>query len=334
MQWTQFLLSYQLMINNIHPTETIPGAIVASVSKSSPNYWYSWTRDSALTMDVLTQVQDFLKKNHVPELSSIKNLTFLDTKFNEYVDFSILNQQTVTKSKEIDDSNFGEPKFNVDGTAFNGPWGRPQNDGPALRSFSIIKYLSFTKRKSDWYTSDFSSVIKADCEYVSKKLNSASYDLWEEVLGKHFYNSVIYDKALQACIEIAEKEGDSGAATYYKHQTLIAQNNIKKHLKNNTVLQTIEKQKGLKKTSNLDIATILAVLHSNCTSQDVIYASHPAIQNTLAKLKVAFFDVYPLNHKKDKIEEAIKLNLGSAFGRYPEDIYDGVGLSQGNLFLI
>jgi len=28
----------------------------------------------------------------------------------------------------------GEPKYQVDGTRFNGAWGRPQRDGPALRA--------------------------------------------------------------------------------------------------------------------------------------------------------------------------------------------------------
>ena len=33
----------------------------------------------------------------------------------------------------------GEPKYQVDGTRFNGAWGRPQRDGPALRA--IVRYL-------------------------------------------------------------------------------------------------------------------------------------------------------------------------------------------------
>lgn len=37
----------------------------------------------------------------------------------------------------------GEPKFNVDGTKFNGNWGRPQRDGPALRSIAIITYSNY-----------------------------------------------------------------------------------------------------------------------------------------------------------------------------------------------
>ena len=38
-------------------------------------------------------------------------------------------------------SGLGEPKINIDCTPFNGEWGRPQNDGPALRGIMMIKII-------------------------------------------------------------------------------------------------------------------------------------------------------------------------------------------------
>jgi glucoamylase len=37
-------------------------------------------------------------------------------------------------------AGLGEPKYNVDGTRYNGNWGRPQRDGPALRAIVMITY--------------------------------------------------------------------------------------------------------------------------------------------------------------------------------------------------
>lgn len=34
----------------------------------------------------------------------------------------------------------GEAKYLVDGSRFNGAWGRPQRDGPALRAITLITY--------------------------------------------------------------------------------------------------------------------------------------------------------------------------------------------------
>jgi glucoamylase len=38
-----------------------------------------------------------------------------------------------------------EPKYQVDGTRFNGAWGRPQRDGPALRAIALMTF-------SNWLT--------------------------------------------------------------------------------------------------------------------------------------------------------------------------------------
>jgi glucoamylase len=37
----------------------------------------------------------------------------------------------------------GEPKFQVDGTRFNGAWGRPQRDGPALRAIALMTFSNW-----------------------------------------------------------------------------------------------------------------------------------------------------------------------------------------------
>ncbi len=321
------------MIDNISPQGTARGAIVASTSKQAPDYWYSWVRDSALTMDVLTLVQSFIKEH--PEFENderLQKLAAIQTGnehrafFEDYAAFSVKNQYTDTPSKQLD-SNLGEPKFNVDGSSYNGPWGRPQNDGPALRSMAFIAYLeeSESTANTDWYSSNKESMIKMDCEYVSKKWNSPSFDLWEEVLGKHFYNAVVYVKALQRCAEMAMEKQDEGAARYYLKIKQEAEGNVKKHFRNGFVEQTLEKERGFPKPSNLDIATILALLHTNMTPNDVIYMSHPKVQATLVKLEDRFRNIYPINSKND---------LGTAYGRYPEDTYDGIGNSQGNFLLM
>jgi glucoamylase len=41
----------------------------------------------------------------------------------------------------------GEPKFLVDGARFNGAWGRPQRDGPALRAVALMTYSNWLIKK-------------------------------------------------------------------------------------------------------------------------------------------------------------------------------------------
>lgn len=43
-------IAWKALLRNVFPDGTKPGTVVASPSTSEPNYWYQWTRDSALVM--------------------------------------------------------------------------------------------------------------------------------------------------------------------------------------------------------------------------------------------------------------------------------------------
>ena len=46
----QSRISLNNLLANVHPKGTAPGCVVASPSKYKPDYWYQWTRDSALVL--------------------------------------------------------------------------------------------------------------------------------------------------------------------------------------------------------------------------------------------------------------------------------------------
>lgn len=49
--------------------------------------------------------------------------------------------QTVSNpSGDLFSGGLGEPKFHVDESAYQGDWGRPQRDGPALRATALISF--------------------------------------------------------------------------------------------------------------------------------------------------------------------------------------------------
>ena len=49
-------------------------------------------------------------------------------------------------------SGLGEPKYNINCTAFNGSWGRPQNDGPALRGIILFQLIDMIYYKYDLHS--------------------------------------------------------------------------------------------------------------------------------------------------------------------------------------
>lgn len=58
----------------------------------------------------------------------------------EYIDAQAYLQTVSNPSGTLSTGGLGEPKFNVDKTAFTGSWGRPQRDGPALRATALISF--------------------------------------------------------------------------------------------------------------------------------------------------------------------------------------------------
>lgn len=62
------------------------------------------------------------------------------TVIEEYISAQAYIQTLSSPSGDLSSGGLGEPKFNVDETAFTGSWGRPQRDGPALRATALISF--------------------------------------------------------------------------------------------------------------------------------------------------------------------------------------------------
>ena len=103
-------------------TTTNLGIIIASPSDDPP-YKYHWIRDSALVMRTIVDMYDVTKDPIY--FQSIIN----------YIENESKIQQLETKT------GLGEPKYNINCSPYNGPWGRPQNDGPALRGIILFQLI-------------------------------------------------------------------------------------------------------------------------------------------------------------------------------------------------
>ena len=109
-------------------------------------------------------------------------------------------QQTSNPSGSVSTGGLGEPKFNIDGTAFTGPWGRPQRgrylnnpthkvtsmptvpascpDGPALRSTALITYANWLLANGNgtsYVQQTLWPSIKLDLDYVQNNWNQSTY---------------------------------------------------------------------------------------------------------------------------------------------------------------
>src|SRR5436190_6681000 len=126
------IIQQHLLSNIVTPKQTlikmdqgkaihaIPGAVLASPSNKGENfsqdYQFHWMRDAAITMqEVLYLYQHATgnEKNHLHDY------------LVNYIAFETKAQQQLSSDGE---ETVGQPKFNIDGTIWEGKWQRPQND--------------------------------------------------------------------------------------------------------------------------------------------------------------------------------------------------------------
>ncbi|MHC4774400.1 MAG: glycoside hydrolase family 15 protein [Planctomycetota bacterium] len=312
----------QRMLRNISPPGTRRGAVIASPSRDKPPYYYCWVRDGALVMDAVLSL--YARATDPQEKSLYR------TKLEEYVEFSRFTQTTPGKPTDL-----GEPKFHVDGTAFTAPWGRPQNDGPALRAITLIRFAHHLLDAGDeayvlenLYSAVLppQSVIKADLEYVSHHWRDPCFDYWEEERATHFATRMAQRRALLDGAELAQRLNDPKAAPWYRQQAAFIGAELELHwdVDARYLRQSIIHVGGYDyKTSGLDVAVILGALHANVPGRS-FSVSDDFMLATAVRLKQAFAGLYPINDPR-------RGTPGLAIGRYPEDCYNGyTTTAQGN----
>ncbi|KTD67774.1 glucan 1,4-alpha-glucosidase [Legionella steelei] len=288
------------------------GAIVAAPSKQNPDYYYDWIRDSAIAMSL---IETWYESSHA--FGYKKHL------FN-YVSWTqkLQHQDDPLPGQDI----LGEPKFYVDGYPFDGSWGRPQNDGPALRASVLIRFAQQLLDdneteyvKTNLYNNNLDpyamGVIKMDLEYTAHHWSEKNFDLWEEVLGHHFFTAMVQQKALYDGAMLARRLNDNKAAVYYEQQAEMINDRLKQHLDltHKTIQATLLPHPGPQKTLELDSAVILGIL-LNPQENSVLSPNSSYTQNTVRALYEQFNSMFPIN--KNHAGEIL-------FGRYPGDTYDG-----------
>ena len=310
-------IALQKMEANISPAGAAPGAVAASPSHHDPDYFYHWRRDAALTMqEVVTlyaQASDAGEKARY-----FKMLT-------DYASFVRKTQAASTLT------GLGEPKFNMDGTPFNGPWGRPQDDAPAEEASTLIYFASVVLKDGNKALArelygDFAGGAKGDLEYVSHHWGQTSFDVWEEVKARHFDTETAQRVSLLEGAWLASQLKDDGAPQWYRAQAAQLETEMGRHWdpEKGYIVSALDQDAGLQgKTSGLDSAVILAAIHRRPIDDQIMSAADARAFSVTDKRVLATAQAL-----KDKFKAEYAINgrsgePGVAIGRYPEDSYFG-----------
>ncbi|KAF4979540.1 hypothetical protein FZEAL_4308 [Fusarium zealandicum] len=288
-----------------HSKNVYPGVVIASPDTQDPDYFYTWTRDAALVF------------KYVVERFTYQYDAGLQKLIQQYIASQAKLQGISNPSGSLSDgAGLGEPKFNVDLSAYTGSWGRPQRDGPPLRATAMITYANWLIKNG--YSSTASEIIwpivRNDLNYVAQYWNQTGFDLWEEVRGSSFFTTAAQYRALVEGSALAKSLGKSGDS----YATIAPQALC--------FLQSFWISSGKYVDSNInvndgrtgkDANSILASIHNFDPSLGCDVATfQPCSDKALANHKsvVDSFRFYNIN-------KGIPQGTALAIGRYSEDSY-------------
>ncbi|KAJ8593011.1 glycoside hydrolase family 15 protein [Rhizopogon salebrosus TDB-379] len=293
--------------NGVKSSGAYPGVVIASPSTTNPNYLYTWVRDSSLVFKTL-----------VDQYTSGQDAS-LHSLIDDFVSAEANIQQVTNPSGTISTGGLGEPKFYINETAFTGSWGRPQRDGPALRSTAMITYANWlmANGNASYVTDSLWPIIKLDLDYVMNNWNETTFDLWEELDSSSFFTSAVQHRALRQGSALASATGQTSVVSGYNAQADSILCFLQSYWNPSPGYMTANTGGG---RSGKDSNTVLASIHTfdvNAGCDAVTF--QPCSDVALSNLKVyvdSFREIYNIN-------TGIPADDAVATGRYPEDVYQG-----------
>lgn len=312
----------QMLLNSISPVDIIKerprfgqvivpkrGSVVASPVLAAydpdPDYFFHWYRDSALVMDALRLLRS--------------ELAAADNHFQDFVRFSLdlgaLDGRTAPADWRAaampDFARFlrpgldgahgvaieAETRVNPDGTLDITDWPRPQNDGPALRALTLLRWGA---------EGDAAALLRRDLGFVLRHARQPCFDIWEEENGLHAYTLRVSAAALNEGGVWLLSRGDVKKAERCCAEAAVIETILDDFWMEELAHIRSRKVDGGAPEKLLDIAVILAANHARIAGER--YTA------TLARLEALFGASYPINQGRPA-------GWAPAMGRYAGDKY-------------
>lgn len=246
--------------------------------------------------------------------------TSLEKLIHQYITSQAKLQTVTNPSGSLSDgSGLGEPKFNINLTAYTGPWGRPQREGPAVRASALLAYGNhlIEQGQRDKAIQNVWPVVRNDLSYVGQYWNQTGFDLWEEVNATSFFTTAVQHKALVEGQAFAEALGQTCKGCTVAPALLC---HLQEYWNGTTIVSNFPTANDAQGRSGVDINSVLTSIHvfdpaARC--DDVTF--QPCSSRALSNHKVlvdSFRTIYGVNKGRTAGKAA-------AVGRYQEDVFMG-----------
>ena len=332
------------------------GSIVASPVLAAydpdPDYFFHWFRDSAVVIDALRLLRadgavteataldyfrDFVAFSlSLPDLDGRALVAVPAWRAGVRADF----QKFVRTDADLRGVHGGlvsaEARVNPDGSLDISNWARPQHDGPPLRLLAVLRWArEFTFDAP--LAVEVEKLLRADIAFTRGRWHIASFDIWEEEKGHHYYTLRVAAEALEEGARWLESGArgsqygarHSGDAGRGGHDDRSGDHEEARLCRADAqaILQRLDGywqadagyyrsrvlEDGASSKKELDIAVIFAAIHG--AGDQAEHSVHdPRMQSTLSRLEALFDAEYAINHNRPA-------GRGTAMGRYKGDVY-------------
>jgi len=258
------------------------------------SYYYHWERDGALSMGALLETAD--------------SFDSVQKDLEAYAGWVAKVQKD---ADPFDQSVLAEPKYFIpNATVFSGGWCRPQNDGPGLRSRTLIEYAEALDKAGGKSGQDLWKLIQTDLDWQAANWQAQGCDLWEEIRSDDFFwNRYTQRAALTIGAAYATKQGDSARATTYANAAKAVEATLGAHYDSGFIFETTARKK--------DSAVITALNHGDL-KDGMFSASGKEAAGTVQTLNELFCTAFAVNQADTKAGIP-----GILYGRYQGDNYAG-----------
>jgi len=311
----------------------VPGAVIASPVPAAydpdPDYFFHWYRDSAIVIDALRLLHT--GRQAPPEAPRL---------FGEFVRFSaglgsldgrrlasaspqwrarVTAQfvQYLRPDAELEhihgEAVWADTRVNPDGTLDISRWARPQNDGPALRALTLMRWLRAAPLEGSLERLCV-ALLREDLRFTRAHWREPCYDIWEEEQGLHYFTLRVAAQALQEGADWLEARAERAQAQGCRSDSQAILARLEDYwLPDRGHFRSRVLESGEPSAKELDIAVILAALQAG-DEATTHSARDPRMLATLDALDALFEADYPINHGRPP-------GRGPALGRYRGDRY-------------
>jgi len=308
------------------------GSVVASPVLAAydpdPDYFFHWYRDSAVVIDALrllfedgsvgpgalAQLSDFVRFSiALQNLDGRALVAAPDWRTRVAPDFAKFLRPDADLASVHGESVAAETRVNPDGTLDISSWPRPQNDGPALRALTLLRWER-GNRGAPELSAAIAALLTTDLAYTRKHWRDPCFDIWEEEKGLHYYTLCVAAAALEAGAGWLDEHGNAADARAAGTECAVIRRRLDTYwLEDQGYYKSRVLESGERSAKELDIAVILAALHGS-GSGNTHCVRDARMHATLARLEALFDADYPINQDRPASQ-------GVAMGRYAGDRY-------------